>query len=341
MLQLKTGMHQPLERKGSAERGVNEQKTQPEEAGFSSVFHRGKYSLIQDQLQELTHLQQKIRIGRAVSSVLIQHVMNTVKTFQELLSRNKFDDYMKEHFCEQLAKVSQLAESLVSKFSMDDCISKKYQREQMLRNLSILRKMHKMDKVTDVVETCPRICSSSYAQSAAHCFLNSTSLLLDEQEIRPAMDVANVLVATPADSASLPSNHSEAMSAQPFYPWSGTAQLNWTPDPEHRGSSSPWDKMNLQRRNASENLSSSSLYLPNSKPSGADLLEKNLVEIQNLRQRLEASVFISDRLRERLEYVLSSANQGRSTSQSAPDVSLATCHLYTQSHSSGSGWDIL
>lgn len=41
MLQLKTGMHQPLERKGSAERGVNEQKTQPEEAGFSSVFHRG------------------------------------------------------------------------------------------------------------------------------------------------------------------------------------------------------------------------------------------------------------------------------------------------------------
>lgn len=76
--------------------------------------------MIQDQLQELTHLQQKIRIGRAVSSVLIQHVMNTVKTFQELLSRNKFDDYMKEHFCEQLAKVSQLAESLVSKFSMGE-----------------------------------------------------------------------------------------------------------------------------------------------------------------------------------------------------------------------------
>lgn len=48
-----------------------------------------------------------------------------------------------------------------------------------------------MDKVTDVVETCPRICSSSYAQSAAHCFLNSTSLLLDEQEMRPAMDVAS------------------------------------------------------------------------------------------------------------------------------------------------------
>ena len=44
---------------------------------------------------------------------------------------------------------------------------------------------------------------------------------------------------------------------------------------------------------------------------GADLLEKNLIEIQNLRQRLEESVFINDRLRERLEYVLSDAGQGK------------------------------
>uniref|UniRef100_A0A8C3YGU6 Uncharacterized protein n=1 Tax=Catagonus wagneri TaxID=51154 RepID=A0A8C3YGU6_9CETA len=312
-------MYQPLERKGSSKRGVNEQKSQPEEAGFSSVFHSGKYSLIQDQLQELTHLQQKIRIGRAVSSLLIQHVMNTVKTFQELFSGNKFDHYVQEHFCEQLAKASQLAENLVSKFSMDDRISKKNQREHMLRNLRILREMHKMDIVTEVIETrqdaqpltWPQICSSSHAQSAAHCFLNSTSSLLDEQEMRPAVDMANVSAATAADSASLPSNHSEAMSAQPFYPWSGTTQLSWTPDPGHRGSSGPWEEMSPQRRNASENLSSSSSYLPNSKPSGIDLLEKNLAETQNLRQRLEASVFISDRLQERLEYVLSNANQGR------------------------------
>lgn len=41
MLQLKTVMHQPLEKKGTAERGVNEQKTQAEKAGFSSVSHSG------------------------------------------------------------------------------------------------------------------------------------------------------------------------------------------------------------------------------------------------------------------------------------------------------------
>lgn len=45
---------------------------------------------------------------------------------------------------------------------------------------------------------------------------------------------------------------------------------------------------------------------------GADLLEKNLVEIQSLRQRLEESICINDRLQERLEHVLSSADQGNS-----------------------------
>lgn len=45
---------------------------------------------------------------------------------------------------------------------------------------------------------------------------------------------------------------------------------------------------------------------------GADLLEKNLVEIQNLRQRLEESVYINDRLQERLGHVLSSADREKS-----------------------------
>lgn len=41
MLQMKTGMNQPLDKKGPTERGVNEQKTQPEKAGFSCVSHSG------------------------------------------------------------------------------------------------------------------------------------------------------------------------------------------------------------------------------------------------------------------------------------------------------------
>ena len=75
------------------------------------------HSLIQDQARELTHLRQKMRVGRTFSSLLIQHVRNTVKTFEELLSSNKIDHCMEQRFREQLAKGSQLAESLASKFS--------------------------------------------------------------------------------------------------------------------------------------------------------------------------------------------------------------------------------
>ncbi|KAG5215206.1 hypothetical protein JEQ12_000782 [Ovis aries] len=345
MLQLKPGMHQPLEKKGPSERRVNEPKTQPEKAGFSSMSYSEKYSLIQDQARDLTHLREKIRIGRAVSSLLIQHVQNAVKAFEELLSSRKIDYNMEQHFREQLAKSSQLAESLASKFNTDDGISKKKQREQVLQRLSILRERQKRGKKTEVLQTqqdaqpqtWPQTCSSSHAQSTTHHSPSSTYLLLNQQKVRPAVDMANVSPATPADSASLPSNHSEAVSAQPSYPLGGTTEQNGTPDPGHHGSNHPWEEMKPQKMNASGNLSSSSsLDRPNSKPSGADLLEKNLIEIQNLRQRLEESVFINDRLRERLEYVLSDAGQGKGAAQSASDVSLATPHSYTESHSSGS-----
>ncbi|XP_053070686.1 myomegalin isoform X2 [Acinonyx jubatus] len=404
MLQLKAGIQQPLE-KGPAERRVGEQQTQPEETGSSAVSHSRKvarfeetqertlrrqeedltrccllaekwkcHSLIQDQARELTHLRQKMRVGRTFSSLLIQHVRNTVKTFEELLSSNKIDHCMEQRFCEQLAKGSQLAESLASKFSTDDCISEKNQTGHMLRTLSILREMHTKGKVPEALktkqqaqpQTLPQIQSSSHAQSAAHHSSSSTSLLHEEQEVHPAVAVANVSAATPADSASLLSDHSDARSTQPSYPLSGTTQLSGTPEPGYHGSSGPWDETRPQKMNASGCLSSfSSLYRPNSKPSGADLLEKNLVEIQNLRQRLEESVYINDRLQERLGHVLSSADRGKIPScrskqkrleskkiaqphtgqncsaQSAPEVSPATPHTCAQSHSCCSAQETL
>ncbi|XP_045334917.1 myomegalin isoform X4 [Leopardus geoffroyi] len=375
MLQLKAGMQQPLE-KGPAERRVGEQQTQPEETGSSAVSHSRKcHSLIQDQARELTHLRQKMRVGRTFSSLLIQHVRNTVKTFEELLSSNKIDHCMEQCFREQLAKGSQLAESLASKFSTDDCISEKNQTGHMLRTLSILREMHTKGKVPEALktkqqaqpQTLPQIQSSSHAQSAAHHSSSSTSLLHEEQEVHPAVAVANVSAATPADSASLLSDHSDARSTQPSYPLSGTTQLSGTPEPGYHGSSGPWDETRPQKMNASGCLSSfSSLYRPNSKPSGADLLEKNLVEIQNLCQRLEESVYINDRLQERLGHVLSSADRGKTgpscrskqkrleskkiaqphtgqncSAQSAPEVSPATPHTCAQSHSCCSAQDTL
>ncbi|XP_011817606.1 PREDICTED: myomegalin-like [Colobus angolensis palliatus] len=96
--------------------------------------------------------------------------------------------------------------------------------------------------------------------------------------------------------------------------------------------------MRPQKMNASGDLASfSCLYQPNSETSvAADLLEKNLAEIQKLRQRLEESVSLNDRLRERLEHVLSNGDQGKGTAQST-----VAPRSYTQSHSSSCGEDIL
>ncbi|XP_022439637.1 myomegalin-like isoform X3 [Delphinapterus leucas] len=59
-----------------------------------------------------------------------------------------------------------------------------------------------------------------------------------------------------------------------------------------------------------EPSSGSPMYQLNSKPTGTDLLEEHLGEIRNLRQRLEESICINDRLREQLEHRLSSTARG-------------------------------
>lgn len=81
------------------------------------LSHFRKYSLIQDQARELTRLRQKVRLGGAVSSLLVQHVKNTVKNFEELLRGSKLDLAVGQHFREQLASGKELAESLAGKFS--------------------------------------------------------------------------------------------------------------------------------------------------------------------------------------------------------------------------------
>lgn len=60
---------------------------------------------------------------------------------------------------------------------------------------------------------------------------------------------------------------------------------------------------------------------------GADLLEEHLGEIRNLRQRLEESICINDRLREQLEHRLSSAARGSGRRAPRP--------------SSGPDWELL
>uniref|UniRef100_A0A2K6U4F5 Phosphodiesterase 4D interacting protein n=1 Tax=Saimiri boliviensis boliviensis TaxID=39432 RepID=A0A2K6U4F5_SAIBB len=96
-------------------------------------------------------------------------------------------------------------------------------------------------------------------------------------------------------------------SAQPHSPPRSTIELGRILEPGYLGSSGQWDIMRPQKGSVSGDLSSgSSVYQLNSKPTGADLLEEHLGEIRNLRQRLEESICINDRLREQLEHRLSS-----------------------------------
>jgi hypothetical protein len=64
-----------------------------------------------------------MKIGRVIASLLIQNVKNAVNTFEELLSNHNVDHSMEQHFREQLAKGSQLAERLASQFNTgNECI---------------------------------------------------------------------------------------------------------------------------------------------------------------------------------------------------------------------------
>ncbi|XP_059976039.1 myomegalin [Mesoplodon densirostris] len=121
----------------------------------------------------------------------------------------------------------------------------------------------------------------------------------------------------PASLATLPTNHLEASSshylntAQPLSPLRGTIELGRILEPGYLGSRGQWDMMRPQKGSISGDLSSgSSMYQLNSKPTGTDLLEEHLGEIRNLRQRLEESICINDRLREQLEHRLSSTARG-------------------------------
>ncbi|XP_069336857.1 myomegalin isoform X8 [Eulemur rufifrons] len=149
------------------------------------------------------------------------------------------------------------------------------------------------------------------------------SLAEAQQELQMLQKQLGESVSTvpPAPPATLPSSHLETGSshylnpAQPHSPPRGSLELGRILEPGYLGSSGQWGVMRPQKGSVSGDLSSgSSVCQLNSKPTGADLLEEHLGEIRNLRQRLEESICINDRLREQLEHRLSSTARTGSTS---------------------------
>ncbi|XP_053512019.1 myomegalin isoform X7 [Artibeus jamaicensis] len=172
------------------------------------------------------------------------------------------------------------------------------------------------------------------------CETPAVSLAEAQQELQMLQKQLGESVSTghPASPATLRSNHSEASSshhlnaAQPPSPPRGTLELGRILEPQYLGSSGQWDMMRPQKGSVSGDLSSgSSVCQLNSKPTGADLLEEHLGEIRNLRQRLEESICINDRLREQLEHRLSSAARGSGTTSTFCSQGLeSTPQLYNE-----------
>ncbi|XP_059995163.1 myomegalin isoform X19 [Lagenorhynchus albirostris] len=151
------------------------------------------------------------------------------------------------------------------------------------------------------------------------CETPMVSLVEAQQELQMLQKQLGESVSNvhPASPATLPTNHLEASPshylnpAQPLSPLRGTIELGRILEPGYLGSRGQWDMMRPQKGSLSgEPSSGSSMYQLNSKPTGTDLLEEHLGEIRNLRQRLEESICINDRLREQLEHRLSSTARG-------------------------------
>ncbi|XP_060156612.1 myomegalin isoform X30 [Globicephala melas] len=151
------------------------------------------------------------------------------------------------------------------------------------------------------------------------CETPMVSLVEAQQELQMLQKQLGESVSSvhPASPATLPTNHLEASSshylnpAQPLSSLRGTIELGRILEPGYLGSRGQWDMMRPQKGSISgEPSSGSSMYQLNSKPTGTDLLEEHLGEIRNLRQRLEESICINDRLREQLEHRLSSTARG-------------------------------
>ncbi|XP_051510966.1 myomegalin-like isoform X2 [Myxocyprinus asiaticus] len=81
----------------------------------------GKFdTLIQAQARELSHLRQRMREGRGVCHILIQHLRDTTKAFEELLRSNDIDYYMGQSFRDQLSQSLSLTQRVSTKISGRD-----------------------------------------------------------------------------------------------------------------------------------------------------------------------------------------------------------------------------
>ncbi|XP_031823259.1 putative neuroblastoma breakpoint family member 7 isoform X2 [Sarcophilus harrisii] len=161
------------------------------------------------------------------------------------------------------------------------------------------------------------------------CGTSVLSLAEAQQELQMLQKQLGESIAptTPSMPAPLPGNLAEVGPSphclhpphrtSQSHPLGISAELCRSADSSLLSNSGLWETVKPQKGSTLGELpSNSAVCQPQPKLTGADLLEEHLSEIRNLRQRLEESICINDRLREQLEHRLSSATRANGSSSS-------------------------
>ncbi|KAL4635067.1 myomegalin-like [Arapaima gigas] len=148
---------------------------------------QGKFdTLIQAQARELSHLRQRMRVGRGVCHILNQHLGDTTKAFEELLRTNDLDYYMGQSFRQQLAQSCALAERIAANIGSRDpaeVFDDKMGHELLALRLS--KELQQKDKIIEALRSKlkqqrPDTPSSSHALSETTNQSDGTSFVSDE-----------------------------------------------------------------------------------------------------------------------------------------------------------------
>ncbi|XP_031710402.1 myomegalin isoform X3 [Anarrhichthys ocellatus] len=174
-----------------------EDKSQAEE-GKCATWPGNYNSLIQAQARELSHLRQRVREGQGVGHILIQHLGDTTKTFEELLRANDIDYYMGQSFREQLAQNSALAQRVLAKISgRNRAESHDDKTGHELLALRLSKELQQKDKIIESLHSKlqqrPETPSSCHALSETTDQSDRTSLVSDEYRTNDDLELCSDL----------------------------------------------------------------------------------------------------------------------------------------------------
>ncbi|XP_066180936.1 myomegalin isoform X3 [Sylvia atricapilla] len=291
---------------------------------LQSATWPGKYnSLIQAQARELSHLRQMLREGRGVSRSLAQHLRDALRSFEDLLRGTDIDYYLGQGFREQLAQGRQLAERLSDKLGIrdrqdgedktsDELLAQRLTRELQEEKVIESLEMKLQERSESPGSSCPPSESSHSASSSSFtseglepCSDGDVASEYSQCHEEPAQHTGVTLPVAPAKPTVPLGPFGEGSKAPASFCRHGALQ-GLAELPGATDTHALWDVP------APSQLLCGALplgYPSGQKLTGADLLEEHLVEIRNLRQRLEESICTNDRLREQLERRLASTGK--------------------------------